>query len=47
MAAVKNKLERDAMGSRKSKQLLLQVSWIKDDDSSEQDCGKWYGKKKD
>lgn len=35
------------MGGRKSKWLLLQVSWIRDDGGMEQDCGNWYGKKED
>lgn len=44
MAEVKKKLEM-AMGGRKNKWLLLQVSWIRDDGGMEQDCSNWYGKK--
>lgn len=38
-----NKLERDAMGGKKIKWLLLQVSWIRGDGVMKQDCGDWYG----
>ena len=38
MVEVMNKLERDAMGGKKIKWLLLQVSWIRDDSVMKEGC---------
>lgn len=44
MAEVKKKLEMPWEAGRTSG-CCLQVSWIRDDGGTEQDCGNWYGKK--